>query len=218
MSIAGQIHDFASDRDLEKWSLATQTADSIYVKNNAMNALGEGHVLYDWFLEDCFSRVKTAIGDSRMKLIFGMYLHEITPWEIHTDSYHTLRFPDRKSAISCLIPISLDNNPLLCNKAHTIVFNEANKDYVPNSMSGNSWDYSNMPDTTNLPNSAMNIYNEHLSHNEPEILKKFTVQGVYQWARGSLIWWDSLNFHDSDNFLANGVTSKQALVFHTYYD
>jgi hypothetical protein len=218
MSIAGQVQNFASDRELEKWSLATKTASSISVKDNAMNALGQGHVLYDWFLEDCFSRVKTAIGDDKIKLIFSMFLNEITPWGIHTDSYHTSKFPDRKSAISCLIPISIDNDPLLCNKSHTIIFNEANRDYVPCSMTSKTWDYSNMPDTTDLPNSAVNIYDKHLSHNKPEVVKRLTVQGEYQWARGSLIWWDSLNFHDSDNFLANGITSKQALVLHTYYD
>ena len=72
MSIAGQVQNFASDRELEKWSLATKTASSISVKDNAMNALGQGHVLYDWFLEDCFSRVKTAIGDDKIKLIFSI--------------------------------------------------------------------------------------------------------------------------------------------------
>lgn len=219
MTNAGQVYNFASDRELEKWSLATNTANSISDKeDNAMSTLGQGHVLYDWFLEDCFSKVKAAIGNNKIKLIFSMLINEVTPFGIHTDSYHTLKFPNRKAAISLLIPLSVDNDPLKCNQTHTIIFNEANREYAPRTMTGKTWDFTSLPDTTDLPDSAVNIYNKHLSHNKPDLVKHLTIQGEYQWARGSLIWWDSINFHDSDNFLANGFTSKQALVLHTYYD
>jgi hypothetical protein len=75
-----------------------------------------------------------------------------------------------------------------------------------------------LPSSEDSANSAMNIYQEHLSHNTVELVKKVTVKGIYPWTFGSVIYWDSLLLHDSNNFLRYGLQSKQAIVIHTYRD
>ena len=218
MKIAGQIHDFATERDIEKWTLALQTANSITINDNACYGVGHGHVLYDWFVEDCFSRIQTAINEPDMKLIFAMYLNETRPWNIHTDSYHTIGHKDKRTAYSLLIPLSVDNDVNLADQSHTIVFNEHSDTYMPDNLSGKKWPWEDMTSTDHLSNSAAHIYQKHLSHNSYEKVNRFTIQGIYQWKRGSLIWWNGTYFHDSDNFIANGYKSKQAIVIHCYYD
>jgi hypothetical protein len=60
------------------------------------------------------------------------------------------------------------------------------------------------------------LFEEHLSHNNKEVLKRVSLQEIYSWTFGSVIFWDSLLLHDSNNFLRYGLKSKQAIVIHTY--
>jgi hypothetical protein len=111
--------------------------------------------------------------------------------------------------MSFLFPYSVDNNKQLVDQTRTIVFNE--------SMSYNSEsELLALEDKTAQADSASLIHDQYLSHNSPAITNKLTVNGVYQWQHNSLIYWNSRNLHDSDNFLKNGYKSKQAIVIHTY--
>ena len=209
MTIAGQIQNFASEDELQLWATALNSANPQTILENDCHGVNEDHMLYDWFVTNVFEKIKIALNDDKLKVTFGMYLNETKPWGIHTDAYHVQEYPNRRTALSFLMPLAVDNDQSLVTKSRTIVFNE----------SGNTNDtIDQFTDNTNMPTSAVSIYNKHLSHNKLKTVKKFTVQGEYQWKRGSLIWWDGTYFHDSDNFIANGYTSKQAIVIHTYYD
>ena len=208
MQVANKIQNFATEEELVLWTTALTSANSHIINDNDCHGVSEDHILYDWFVANCFEKIKSVMDDDKLKVMFGMYLNETQPWSIHTDAYHVIDYPGRQTAKSFLMPLSVDNNVDLVSKSRTIVFNEYGKDNNIAELSEN----------TLLANSAINIYDKHLSHNNYDTVKKFTVQGEYQWERGSLIWWDGNYFHDSDNFIANGHTSKQAIVIHTFYD
>jgi|TARA_R110000772_G_scaffold177008_1_gene288630 hypothetical protein len=220
--IAGQIQNFATEEQLHEWSFALSKIDAITIRHNDCHGVNEEHVFYNWFMENIFSNIKNLIADQNLVPTFGMYLNETKPWGIHTDGYHVHQDPTRKPAISFLMPLSVDNKQDLVSQSHTIVFNQSS-DTITIKDDIDTKEYNNramvsLDDVSAMPDSAMHIYKKHLSHNVVEDVQRMTVQGVYQWTRGSLIWWQGQYFHDTDNFLANGHTSKQALVIHTHYE
>lgn len=218
--IAGQIQDFATEDQLHEWSFALSKTDAIKIKNNDCHGVGEDHVFYTWFMDNIFNNIKKVMADPYLVPTFGMYLNETKPWGIHTDGYHVYNNPNRKTAVSFLMPLSVDNNPELASSAHTIVFDQSSDSITirDDVATYNSNAISSLVNTSDSPHSAVHIHDKHLSHNVREDIEKMTVQGVYQWTRGSLIWWKGNYFHDTDNFIANGFTSKQALVIHSHYE
>ena len=125
-----------------------------------------------------------------------MYMDAIKPFEIHGDEYwHKEKQLPGKPYISFLIPVSVDNDPLLTSKASTVVFNE------------------HFLDTKKLDN-AMQYYNSFLSHCDPKKLAKATLKEKFDWSVGDLIFWDSTLQHASGNF--NDFSSKQCFVGHTF--
>jgi hypothetical protein len=58
-------------------------------------------------------------------------------------------------------------------------------------------------------------YSEHLSHNHPACADKYSIEQIYPWETGTLIWWDQQRWHGSNNFTLK-AKNKQALVIHTY--
>lgn len=205
--IANQIFDVFSDEELDKISFALNKCDPIQVGKNLCHGVDENHMLYQWFLAECFNKVQSIMNNHKIKLIFGMYLNENNPWGIHTDAYHVKNFNNRLPAYSILLPLSVDMNKDLVDQSHTIVFNEQGPD--------NKIELPTISDGTEITD---DFYNKYLSHEKISKVKKFSLFGKYRWKRGSLIYWKSNYFHDSDNFHANGYNNKQAIVIHTYYD
>lgn len=205
--IAGQLFDVFTEEQLDKISFALSRCEPIFIKENLCHGVDENHIMYKWFLSECFSKVQQAMNNYDTKLVFGMYLNEYRPWGIHTDAYHVKKFANRSSAYSILLPLTVDMQKSLSDQSHTIVFNQSAQD---NQVS--------LPKITNGSEISDGFYNVYLSHNTVDKVKKFSLFDKYQWKRGSLIFWKSEYFHDSDNFHANGYNSKQAIVIHTYYD
>jgi hypothetical protein len=202
---AGQYFNIWTKDELDSIVEVMQEIPFTAIRNNQCRGIDENNVEYFWFIDTVYNRIQKLF-DQDIKLVFGMLLHEEVPWGIHTDAYHCSKFPDRESALSILIPYSLDNSVENLDQGYTLVFNE--------------WTTTNdsilqLPDQDN---SAVSIYQEHLSHNPLDVVKKLTVKGIYQWQLGSVIYWDSRLLHDSNNFLRYGLSSKQAIVIHTYRD
>jgi len=208
MKIAGKIKNFATEDELHLWATALSSADPFIKNENSWRGVNEDHILYEWFITNCYNKIIKTFGDPNLKLMCGMYLNEKNPLGIHTDAYHAEPYENRKTAISFLMPLSVDNNESLADKSRTIIFNEHGKN--------NKQDI--LTDKTKLDKTASQIYSKHLSHNDYNFVNKFTIYDEYQWERGSIIWWAGDYYHDSDNFTKNGYNSKQALVVHTYYD
>jgi len=203
---SGQYFNIWSKEELDEIVEVMKNNPSLTIMQNECRGIDEKHVEYYWFMEIVYKKIQELFGEE-IQPIFGMYLNETNPWGVHTDAYHCANFPNRESALSILIPLSLDNSVDNLDKGYTIVFNECAYDnkHIPS-----------MPDMSAEENCAVKIHAEHLSHNSLESLKKLTVRGVYPWTFGSVIYWNSLLFHDSNNFLRYGLHSKQALVIHTY--
>lgn len=204
---SGQIFDVFTIKEMDEIMSILGDLDQnqeLYdQRKNSCRGVDENHYEYHWFMYEVFGRIQKLLGED-LHLQFGMNLNEEDPWCVHTDSYHTKGFADREPAISMLVPYSLDHDLNNLKNGYTIVFNER------------ALDNDDILDLPDQENSAMSIYQEHLSHNDPLKVKKLTVKDIFQWTPGSLIYWDSLLVHDSNNFLDLGMTSKQALVIHTY--
>lgn len=205
--ISGRIDNVIDQNEVDFWSYTLQRCDKITVKGNDCYGIDENHLLYTWFLKNVFTKLQTIIDDSECKLVFGMFLNETSPWGIHTDADHTNSFSNRLPGYSLLIPISVNNDKSLVSKSHTVIFNQygMHNKQILNSPGDNK-------------NNAVRHHSSLLSHNDINLLESFSLNKICQWKAGSLIYWKSEYFHDSDNFIANGYFSKQAIVVHTYYD
>jgi hypothetical protein len=95
--------------------------------------------------------------------------------------------------------------PLYDVDSHTIVFNEGSEIKQPAV-------YISETD----PNPSYSIddetYKKYFSHIPKHYFKYLTVESIFPWKRGSLFAANRYKFHTSDNFLANGVKNKKALI------
>jgi len=208
MNNAGQFYNVFTDVEVDKCVQILKNASPTKVHGNLCHGVDEKNTKYYlWFQRKIFNRVQQIFGDDLI-LMFGMYLIENTPWKIHTDAYHATTRPGLVSAYSMLIPVSVDFDKNLVDQSQTIIFNEELNDNQA---------LVNLPDLSDDPASAMNIFDECLSHNSESLVRKVTVNQQCQWQAGSLIYWKSQMLHDTKNFLADGYKSKQAIVIHTGY-
>lgn len=131
-----------------------------------------------------------------LKLVFAMFVDCKHPFDIHDDcTEHRNRKLPGKPWISCLVPLSVDNDKGKTNLASTVVFNETS--------------YSTAKDSN-----CEHMFEEKFSHVTKDRLKCLTFKNEYVWNRADLIWWYSPLNHVSTHF--KNFDSKQMLVAHTY--
>jgi len=70
--------------------------------------------------------------------------------------------------------------------------------------------------TTTPTTGAQDLVETVMSHETADRLQHVSLQGIYVWRLGSVIFWDRRLLHASDNFLASGITEKRALVLFTH--
>ncbi len=206
--VAGQLFDVFNPEEIQSWVEVLSKIPAVKILDNDCHGVDEKNPYNFWFQKKIFSKIQSLFGHD-LGLIFGMYLNETKPWGIHTDAYHCDKFADRKPALSMLIPCSVDHEPDLVERVSTIVFDQT-------SDGNQSLLAVCQQDQTDHDRSAIKIYQSHLSHNPESLVKRLTTQGMYQWKHNSIIYWNSTNLHDTDNFIANGFASKQAIVLHTF--
>lgn len=207
MDKAGQLYNVFTDEEVEYWVKVLKTTDPVNVMGNQCFGVDEKNVTYyPWFLKNVFSKIQHLFGQDLI-LLFGMFLIENRPWKIHTDAYHVKTRPGTRPAYSFLIPYSVNFDKTLVTQSQTIVFNESVSDNAEIVL---------LPSRAAESNCGLSIY-QLLNHNASAIVEKTTIKQQCHWQPGSLIYWDSCLLHDTDNFLNNGYTSKQAIVIHTAY-
>jgi hypothetical protein len=81
---------------------------------------------YLWFKKKFMTRLCDYF-QRDLKLVFGMYSDLDQPFDIHSD----IRPVPGEVYASCLIPVSVDHDPLLCNLASTDVYNEIDQGGQP---------------------------------------------------------------------------------------
>lgn len=132
-----------------------------------------------------------------LHLTHGMLLKALKPYRIHTDYIKGDSLPD----LAILVPLNLD--PI---DTHTVVFNEFCIDNFENFLGNNS----------KLAHNAAYLHDTLCSHETRDRLEHVSLLAAYKWLPGSFFYWDRALLHCSDNFLSNGIETKQALVLFTH--
>lgn len=210
---AGRVDNVFSRAELEEVIKYLSKMPKSIISNagNSFTGISQDHMLYPWFRKRVFDKIKT-LTPVDAQLLFGSYLYEITPWVLHSDYYHTSA---GKPYMAFLIPISVNEDMDQVDKTNTIIFNEQDtyideKNIEHKSWSDKQWKVNRIPKEKNAVGESL------LNHLPVEDLECLTIKTIANWQPGSVIFWDERYLHCSDNFINNGVNSKQALVLHTY--
>jgi len=174
---------------------------NIFLKNTyTLTGLGDkcygidvnNTISYPWVKKVFLPKINQFF-DVELKLIFASYSSFTKPFAIHRDDYKPIP-NDAKGThyISCLIPISVDNNKDLCHLASTIIFKEGEN------------------------NNAELDHKNHLSHCDLEQLKTHPIDKIFTWNIGDMIWWKSELNHCSGHF--KNFKTKECFVVHTYVE
>jgi hypothetical protein len=89
--------------------------------------------------------------------------------------------------------------------SHTIVFNEQDEVKVPEAY---------FKKTTPFDKHTINqeTYQKYFSHVPYDSFRWLSIEDIFKWEKGSLFAASRFKFHTSDNFLANGVKNKRAII------
>jgi hypothetical protein len=63
-----------------------------------------------------------------------------------------------------------------------------------------------------LEHNAVNLQQTLMSNESVEHLEYVSLLAAIPWSLGSVLYWDRRLLHSSDNFVANGILEKHALV------
>ncbi len=149
-------------------------------------------------------------------MLFATYLNEEDPFDIHSDYFHK-RIGE--PFITFLIPLGVNGAVNKISLAKTIIFNQLDTGLDNDVHTKKSYDnnFSKLY-TDVLDNNSSDLHSTELSHCDIEDLKKLTTKAVLVWVRGNALYWDQASLHCSNNYTAHGITSKQAIVIHTYME
>ena len=64
----------------------------------------------------------------------------------------------------------------------------------------------------NPPRIDAETYRKYFSHIPADVFNWLTIEDIFKWKKGSMFAAARFKFHTSDNFLANGIPSKRALI------
>jgi len=144
-------------------------------------------------------RLRLHFGD-QIKLDTSHVLDARSPYGIHTDvasgGYEVNS--DRDAAWTFIIPLEDYNS-------HTIVFKQGHE-HIKTVM---DW-----VQATDPPEHAIDdeFHQRYLTHVDRQDLRYLTPEAVFPWRRGHLFAADRRCFHVSDNFPANGLFNKRAII------
>lgn len=156
------------------------------------NGFRHSDLIYPFVKSRVIDRVSKHL-EMPLNLTVGMKLEEFEPWTIHTDYTKS----DQCPGLAVLIP--LNTKPL--NTA-TVIFNEECTDNFSQYISTHSKQH----------NHAAHLHDTVMSHETRDHLEYVSLAMTAPWIPGSVIFWDRRLLHSSDNFLAQQVTVKTALV------
>ena len=165
------------------------------------------YYIFDYY-DPAFDVIKDIL-DPKLFAVFGqeLFMEQIhifdcvDPYRIHSDiasGWKKSPYPT-DAAWTLIIPLhDVDS--------HTIVFEEGSNIKEPAEYTKTIPRYnpSRIDAATRLK------YFSHTSHDNP--LDWLTIEDIFKWKKGSLFATNRFKFHTSDNFLANGVASKRALI------
>lgn len=95
--------------------------------------------------------------------------------------------------------------PLFDVNSHTIVFKEECEIKEPQY-------YIERTDPYESHTITYETWKQYFSHTPYDWFRWLTIEDIFKWEKGSLFAASRYKFHTSDNFLANGVESKRAII------
>jgi hypothetical protein len=127
-------------------------------------------------------------------------LDSIDPYRVHSDvESGYLQSPTPTThAWTFIIPLDDYNS-------HTIVFNEG-------SEVKNLGEYIGVTQPYTSATVDDETYHKYFTHIPQDLFQWLTIDQIFKWKKGSMFAAPRFRFHTSDNFLANGLTRKQAIV------
>ena len=159
------------------------------------NGFEVGDPMYLVVKKTVIQRIELLLG-KKIQLHVGMILKSIFPFTIHSDYVKGDLHPD----LAILIPLNLT-----ALETHTVVFNEECLDDFSLYLSR----------TDQLEVNAKSLHKTMCSHETEHRLERVSVQGIYKWLPGSVIYWDRKLLHCSDNYIDRDIKEKRALVLFT---
>lgn len=122
----GSVANFIDEKDLQDAVRILKSFPSNPATTGICHGVSIDHKGYLWFKKTMMTRLEKYFGRD-LKLVFGMYLDLYKPFTVHSD----IRPCEGEVYASCLIPVSVDNNPELCNLAHTKIYHESDAGGTP---------------------------------------------------------------------------------------
>lgn len=148
------------------------------------------------------TKIKKEFGDD-VEIHGKHILNSYQPYKIHTDGILGESGIDENNYGAWTIVIPLET----CN-SNTIIFNEW---YVPTKS---LIDYIN--EGAEKKNGVSDeVYEKHLSAEFKPYMEYLSLDVIFPWKRGSLMAASRYKFHASDNFPANGLLNKRAIILWT---
>ena len=205
------VKNFLTDQELdtiEQHVLANGMVSLNYNNSNVnppQKVLSGTYYCFEYYNQN--NKIIRDILQSKFEAQFGPKLHIqqihifdcLDPYQIHSDVDSGGDFvPGHVHAWTLIIPL-FDVN------SHTIVFNEGSETKQPQ-----HYIESTVPNRTHSMDLA--THTKYLSHTPYDWTKWLSIEDIFEWKRGDLFAASRFKFHCSDNFLANGVTSKRALI------
>ena len=161
----------------------------------------------------------TDIIGARLKDIFGKetvfqelwILDEYHPLGLHTDAHQLVPTDDQLLYYTMLIPLEdLDSCTIITNQYHEVDYSSPGSEVL-------LADY--LKHTRPLPKEQRiteEFWKANLIHTPLLARPFFSLDQIFKWNRGSLLAFDRRRWHASDNFLANGIAKKSAIVSFTF--
>ena len=138
-------------------------------------------------------------------------LDEYHPLGIHTDAHQLVPDNNRLLYYTMLIPLEdLNSHTIITNQYHEVDYNSPGTEVT-------LVDY--FKDKKPLPKEERiteEFWKTNLPHTPLLARPFFSLDQIFKWHRGSLLAFDRRRWHASDNFLANGITKKCAIVSFTF--
>lgn len=127
---------------------------------------------------------------------------EYVPFEFHAD-WDFDNAPGKEIYYTILIPLETVNT-------RTIIANEAGD---------TNFFFEWKPRVKPISNHfSRDFFKQHLSHCAKDQMYYLSHHATFEWRRGSLLAFDRRRWHASDNFVANGLKSKEAILSFTHVD
>lgn len=157
-----------------------------------------------WFNTMILDPINTCTGQ-RFRLLYAELLDCARPGNVHHDC-KPLPPDAQEHAVTFLIPHSVDQDIQQCQTGCTFVFDQA----LGRNQRRNSADW------PRVEPSHSDIFQTRITQASPIWHDRLSVQNELQWHLGDVLWWDSALAHASDDFVRQGHTRKQSIIFFTY--